>query len=130
LRVIHRIDLQPGIYEVRLLIEEATTRRYFLSATDLEVPMSGLDDPALLRPLVADISRDWVVLETTLEAPASRPVTVEGRGFLPLPTVRMVAGEATDLVVVGAGLEDGFLITARIIRASSTATVLIVRVRR
>jgi Flp pilus assembly protein TadD len=27
----------------------------------------------------------------------------------------MVAGEATDLVVVGAGLEDGFLITARII---------------
>jgi hypothetical protein len=116
LRVIHRIDLQPGIYEVRLLIEEATTRRYFLSATDLEVPMSGLDDPALLRPLVADISRDWVVLETTLEAADSCRCQqcAWWRGKQRIwwwwaPVWKMDSSSQ---------------------RASSTATVLIVRVRR
>jgi tetratricopeptide (TPR) repeat protein len=115
LRVIHRVELRPGTYSVRVVTEDTVSQRYSLITAELVVPEPETGRPLLLPALVEEGHDRWVVLSTSEEAAAVASVTSGARRFHPASRVFVLRGQSTEVVFVGAGWGANARSTARLV---------------
>jgi tetratricopeptide (TPR) repeat protein len=116
LRVIHRFDLHPGSYSIRLVIEDSVSQRYSLIARELVVPEYRPESPILLPPLVEEVSDGWVILKTFEESATAAAVATDGgRSFYPSSRVFVARGQSPEVVFAGLGWGANVRSTARLV---------------
>jgi len=100
-RVYGELALPPGVYRLRLQVEDATTTHRHL--VTVPVVVGGTDETAeLLPPLFPDLDSGWVLARASREgeARASYPFTLAGREIVPDLRPTLAAGEARALVLL------------------------------
>ncbi len=89
LKFVGRFALEPGVYTLRVMVENLRSGEYFMSWSTLEVAKPGEAGPQLLPPLFPDPDAPWVLVRQDggeiafplgggIEIlPAARPILVE-----------------------------------------------------
>lgn len=96
LKILARLELPPGRYQLRVLVQEPESRRHGLRLLPLEVPG---EEPTLSAPLAAEPPAPWVrVAEPGAPAPGSGLAERFDGAGLPVPSaLPVVGGEALEL---------------------------------
>lgn len=80
-------DLEPGSYQVRVLVRNAETGRTGVRTIPVEVPTYAQSDPVLLPPFFMEDRQRWLLVREQagdgLQQSVVYPFTVEGEPYVP-----------------------------------------------
>ncbi len=100
------LDLEPGDYSLRVLVLHRKSQRLRLLVVPLRVPPR--QGTALAPPLFPEPAGRWVLVrESAHDAVLPFPLATGGGAWVPATRPRIAAGEASELYLLGRGLEGG-----------------------
>jgi tetratricopeptide (TPR) repeat protein len=105
------IDVEPGEYQLRLLVREPVSQQFALRLVGLVVPTAEEDKPTLAPPSFGETGDSWLVARKR-----------DGQGELPLPPAALPvlsSGQPRELTLTGCRLA-GAAFTARLLNKDRT----------
>ena len=104
-------DLQPGSYNVRVLVRNADTGRTVVTMVPLQVPAYTAQDPVLLPPFFMEEQRSWVLVRESAEVDGRQsvvyPFTVNGEPYVPSAKPSLKPEKQARLCLVAYNLAPG-----------------------
>ncbi len=102
-----RLQLDPGSYEVRVLVRNVLTGATGVRVARIEVPAFGENDSALLPPLFIEPEGTWLIGESQAEdaGDPAYPLTVGRRNLVPSARPFLKSNAAVPVLLVGYNLD-------------------------
>jgi len=104
-------DLDPGDYQVRVLLRETKTGRSSVRKQRLRVPDFAGGEPALTQPLIIEPPGEWVILRENPRPGKDRdvpfPFLRDGRPYLPSARPAVARRGETDVQLVAYHMGEG-----------------------
>ncbi|HET9227925.1 MAG TPA: VWA domain-containing protein [Thermoanaerobaculia bacterium] len=104
-------DLQPGSYNVRVLVRNADTGRTVVTMVPLQVPAYTAQDPVLLPPFFMAEQGSWVLVRESAEVNGRQsvvyPFTVNGEPYVPSAKPTLKPEDQARLCLVAYNLSPG-----------------------
>ncbi len=104
-----RMELEPGSYEVRVLVRNALTGATGIRIDRVEVPAFELSEAALLPPLFIEPEGTWLIGEAETAGAAAKgyPLTIGRQNLVPSARPYLRSGVQVPVLLVGYNLEPG-----------------------
>ncbi len=105
------LDLEPGIYLVRVLARNAETGRTGVRTASLEVPVYEEAAPTLLPPFFVERSQRWFLVReqrgSAYEKSVVYPFTVNGEPYIPAALPSIQRNQDAEVCLVAYNLGEG-----------------------